>query len=61
MVAKQVERQFTQIVQKPVTEERLVTYTETVPETIEREVQVPVTVMVAKEITVRADEAKLQR
>jgi hypothetical protein len=38
-------------VHKPVTEEKVVTRTEMVPETIEREVQVPVTIMVTREVT----------
>jgi len=51
LVPKQVERQFTRTVMKPVTEERVITQTEMVPETVERQYQVPVTVMVAKQIT----------
>ena len=51
MVPKTITKEFTQIVQQPVTEERVVTRTEMVPETIEREVQVPVTIMVAREVS----------
>jgi len=54
MVPKQIEQQFTQVVQRPITEQQTVTYTEMVPEVIERETQVPVTVMVARQITVAA-------
>ena len=46
MVAKQVERQFEQVTMKPVTEEKVVTYIEQVPETVERQVQVAVRTMV---------------
>jgi hypothetical protein len=41
-VAQQVERQFEQVTMKPVTEEKVVTYIEQVPETVERQVQVAV-------------------
>jgi hypothetical protein len=51
-VPKEVEREVTEIVYRPVTEEKLITYTEMVPETIERTARVPRTRMVAREITV---------
>jgi hypothetical protein len=38
-----------------VTEEKVVTYTEMVPETIVRHVRVPETIMVAREIEVSGD------
>jgi hypothetical protein len=61
MVPKTIQREFTQIVHKPVVEEKVVTRTEWVPETIERQVQVPVTIMVAREITLPGPDAQLMR
>jgi hypothetical protein len=51
MVPQQVERQFTQVVCKPVTEEKVITYCEMVPETVERQIQVPVCTMVPKQVS----------
>jgi hypothetical protein len=50
MVPKQVERQFTQLVSRPVTEQQVVTYTEMVPEQIVKETKVPVTTYIAQPI-----------
>jgi hypothetical protein len=52
MVPKEVEREITQVVYKPVTEERTIAYTEMVPEKVERIVRVPETRLVAREIEV---------
>jgi len=54
MVPQQVERQYTIVVEKPVTEERIVRYTEMMPETIVRQIRVPETIMVAREIRIDA-------
>jgi hypothetical protein len=61
MVPKEIEREFTQTVYKTVTDEQVVTYTELVPETIERTVQIPVTTMVAQEVTYEVPGEPLRR
>jgi hypothetical protein len=57
MVPQQVERQFTVTVNKPVTEERTVSYTDYEPQTVTREVRVPVTTNVTREIGGRVSPA----
>jgi hypothetical protein len=52
LVPKEVERQFAHVVHKPVVEEKVVTFTEMVPETVERTVQVPETIVVARQIQI---------
>jgi hypothetical protein len=61
MVPKQIERQFTEIVYRPVTEDRVVSYMEMVPQTIERTTQVPETRMVAREITYEVPGGTIER
>jgi hypothetical protein len=61
MVPKEIEREYTIVVNKPVIEEKVVTYTEMVPETVERTVQVPETIMVAREVQVQVPEQPLYR
>jgi hypothetical protein len=52
MVPKQVERQYAHTVHKPVTEEKVITYTEWVAEKVTRQIRVPETIVVAQQVNI---------
>jgi hypothetical protein len=61
MVAKQIEKPYTQTVMRPVTEQQVISCTEMVPEQVVQERQVPVTVYVAREVPYSTTEPPVSR